>query len=277
MPDPISAAVAGGGAALKIGGSLLSNRANQKGQSDARNTLNADISNLEALRSSDAAMYDPYLKLGTQGAQGLGTYDLMAGVGPAVSYDKEYTDKLGDYQSSPAFQAQNTLGQQVLGRASHARGLDTGRSAANAQGEQTQKLISTDYDKYRGDLAQRYKALQGEYGLRRENNQNRYTQLMDMTKLGQGAANSVTGLNQNYAGKQSADRGGIANSQISSGQSNANMWSGLGSVMSNSLTSGGISSMFGGGAKPYNAGGANFSGNEAFSGAVDNYGDSIYK
>ena len=271
VASAIGASAVIGGVSSYFGGKAKANAAEKNYQLQLANFRQEQQRN-----EANTTRLNPYMDAGTQGLGKVMNYDLMAGVGPDVSYDQEYTNKLGDYQSSPAFQAQNTLDQQALGRASHARGMDTGRSAANAQGELTQKLISTDYDKYRGDLAQRYKALQGEYGLRRENNQNRYKQLMDQVGIGEWGIGQKIGMDTKTGAQQSSNVAGMANSNTAGANATADMFSGIGNAASRGL--GGWSGMSGGagaGGSMFDAGGANFSGNEAFSGAVDNYGDPI--
>jgi len=225
-----------GGAAL-IGGvsSYLGGKAKSAAAEKNYQLQLANFQQEQQRNEANTGRLNPYMDAGAQGLGQAMNYDLMGGVGPDVSYDKEYTDKLKDYESSPAFQAQNTLGQQALGRASHNRGLDTGRSGANAQGELTQKLIATDYDKYRGDLGQRYKALQGEYGLRRENNQNRYKQLMDQVGIGQWGLGQKIGMDTRTGAQQASNTAGMANANTAGAGAKADMFTGIGNAASQGL------------------------------------------
>jgi len=175
--------------------------------------------------------FKPYLEAGYKGLGQAQGFDLMQGVGDQPNWDTEYTNKLGAYEESPAYQAQNMLGQQDLARARSARGLDFGAPAAgaNASAELSQRLRSTDYDKYRSDLGNRYKALQGEYANRRDVNASKYGQLTDLMKAGQGAANSI-----GQAGSQYGQQAGQAfgNMKFSGDSPAANYYAGLGGAAS---------------------------------------------
>jgi len=219
------------GTAAVVGGSMLSANAKTSAVHGA-----SDIAANQQVQ--DQMRYDkqqadiaPYKEFGAQGLGQAQNFDLMGGVGPAVSYDTEYTNKLGDYQTSPAFKAQDNIAQEQLARSSHARGLDTGRNAANAQADVTQRLVATDYDKYRGDLAQRYKALQGEYGLRRENNQNRYKQLMDQVGVGQKALGMQADNNNSFANQSSKNTGNMAGAETTAGNAQGDMWQNIGNAV----------------------------------------------
>jgi hypothetical protein len=107
------------------------------------------------------------------------------------SFDQEYTAKLGDYTSSPAYQAQNALAQEELQRQLMMRGLNYGATGASAGAKLNQQLVASDYDKYRSELANRYNALRGEKA-------NEYGRIMDALKVGQGAASSIGNAGQNY-------------------------------------------------------------------------------
>jgi len=216
-------------------------------------------------QKKDQTMRDRYAPYAEQGAQGLGqmsnyqgqmgNFDLQQGVGPQVSYDAEYTNKLKDYEQSPAFQAQNALAQQDLARQQGARGIYHGASAGNASSELSQKLRATDFDKYRSDLAQRYGALQGEYGQRQNINANKYTQLMDQYKMGQNqagigmnATNALTGVDQGANKMYQDSMSGLASSAMQSGMQKAQYQTGLAQGVGKMLTLGSsqISSMMGG-------------------------------
>jgi hypothetical protein len=194
-------------------------------------------------------------------------YDKLAKpLGEMPSYDQIVTDQMGNYNASPAFNAQNTLGQQALQRQLNARGLNYGATGASAGAELTQKLVASDYDKYRADLTDRYKALQGQYALKRDVNNQGYQSLLDQVKIGQGAANSAgqaagqnaANASQTFAGLGQAQ----ANVAMAQGRNSAQMYSNIGAIpgqaasMANSL---GNSSWFnGGGAEITDPFGTNF-------------------
>jgi len=186
------------------------------------------------------ALFDPYLQAGYKGLGQAQNFDLMQGVGDQPNFDTEYTNKLSAYDESPAYQAQNMLGQQDLARARSARGLDFGAPAAgaNASAELSQRLRSTDYDKYRSDLGNRYKALQGEYANRRDVNASKYSQLTDMIKVGQGAASSTGQAGQNYANQAAGIFATLGNNAQQSANNQSAMWGGLGGASANTASTG---------------------------------------
>lgn len=188
-------------------------------------------------------------------------FDLMKGVGNAPSYDTEYTARLKDYAQSPAYQAQNTLGQQALQRQLNARGLNYGATGASAGAQLSQQLTAADYDKYRGDLAQRYKALQGEYSQKRDINQSEYNRLMDLVKIGQGGATGTTGAATTYGQQASEAFKNIGAANTAAGQAEAGYQSGMAAMpwkLASLATSafgggGGGGGWFGGGGSPLTA------------------------
>lgn len=221
-----------------------------EGAANQRNTLQAALAYQQGLREAAEKRSQPYEQLGVQGAQGLGKFDLMEGVGPQVSYDKEYTNRLKDYEESPAFLAQNSLAQADLERQRQARGLSYGGPAAsaNAKAELGQKLRATDFDKYRGDLAQRYSALTGEYNQRRDINKDKYQRLMDMTKIGWGATSSLNDLGRGYAGLASNTMNGMADTWMTQAKANAGFYGNMmDTAMSGAKAGSGLGGMIGGG------------------------------
>lgn len=259
------AAAIGIGAAATIGSAYMSNQATKKAGTQARDAAaNQMAMDLQRNREGTTRL-QPYMDIGAKGLGQVADFDLLQGVGPEVSYDTEYTNKLGDYETSPAFEAQNAIAQQELGRASHARKFDTGRNAANAQAELKQKLVSTDYDKYRGDLAQRYKALQGEYSLRRENNQNRYKQLMDQVGIGQWGVGNKQNLDAGLGAAQAQQRQATASANNAIGAGTASMWNDIGSAVSSAA--GGMAGGLGKTASAPTAGGTMFDASQGLNGA----------
>ena len=181
----------------------------------------------------------------TRTIQGTGApYDLMKGVGEQPSWEKEYTQQLGKYTESPAYQAQNAIAQQNLQRQLAARGLNYGATGASAGAELSRQLTATDYDKYRQDLASRYAALQGEYGQRRDINAQQYNQLLDLAKIGQGAAGSTGAAGTQYGQQVGQTQGSLANIYQQSGQQAAQNWGDIGKGNTMAVAAG-LSSWFG--------------------------------
>lgn len=153
------------------------------------------------------------------------------------SYDETVTDQLGNYEQSAGYQAQNTLNQQALQRQLNARGLNYGATGASAGAELSQKLTASDYDKYRQDLQQRYQGLSADFSQLMGVNQNEYNRLLDATKIGQGAAASAGQAGNSYAQQASSALQNMANATgqaaMAAGQSQAALWSGLGSASAN--------------------------------------------
>lgn len=187
-----------------------------------------------AMYNQSRADFKPYQDLGTAALPALQQYDQFYGVGDPVSYDKEYTQNLWGYNEDPATAAQKALGQQSLQRQLNARGLNYGATGASAGAELDQKFDVQGYDKYKSQLSDRYKALQGEYSLRRDKATTGYQQLLDQVKIGQGAANSAGAANNQYAtqGTQTLQNLGDtqANLATQSGANQANFYNGLGAL-----------------------------------------------
>lgn len=254
MPDPISAGVGALSTGLGIFGAKKASDA-QKKSADAQlflTRVNQEQLQKEQNRASN--VWDRYAREGSYGLGQLSNFDLMKGVGDQPSYDKEYWDRLDQYESSPAFQAQNQLGQLDLAHQQAARGIRRSASSANASAELSQKLRATDYDKYRQDLAARYAALQGEYGQRRDLNKDQYQQIMDRVKIGTGALQQQQASNLAYNQAKSGNVANASNAINQQGQANAGFWSGLGGTLGGGLMAGqaakglGAGSWFGGNA-----------------------------
>ena len=209
---------------------------------------NVTSSAAEKAQGLQAAMYNqqrtdalPYMAAGYKGLAGLQTFDPQAGVGPQVSYQNEVTNALPNYNADPATVAQKALGQQALQRQLNARGLNYGATGASAGAELNQKYDLTGYDKYKGQLTDRYNALQGEYTQRQANNKTAYQQLLDQVKIGQGASGQAGTAATNYATQ-------AGNSITNAGNADAGFYSGLGNLMGSSVKTGiGLNTLMNGG------------------------------
>jgi len=264
-------------------GAVMGANAQKDSAQQGKDAANANLLEQRRVYDQQRADFDPYLQAGYRGLGQAENFDLMQGVGPAVDYNKEYTDKLGNYKQSEGFTAQNALGQQALQRQLNARGLNYGATGASTGAELEQKLTANDFDKYRTDLSDRYKALQGEYALRRDVNQNQYTKLMDMVKVGQGAAGSV-----GQAGSQYGTQAANAFQNLGQANNGQSAWSGMGAASANTAGAGlkgyqagkdmgwwGGGAGAAGGAMTAGEAGGTFAGNTMLSGMVDNYGAAL--
>ena len=197
----------------------------------------ASLALQEKMYNQSRADFEPYRGLGVATAPKLAGYDQFSGVGGAVNWDTEYTNKLGAYEEDPGTRAAKALGQRGLSQQMQARGLNYGSAGAEAAGELNQKYDVQGYDKYKAQLTDRYKALQGEYSLRRDKASTGYQQLLDQVKIGQGAANSTAGAGTNFANQGTGIFQNLGNSQagasIAQGNNTANMVTGLANIPNN--------------------------------------------
>lgn len=143
------------------------------------------------------------------------------------SYDKEYTQGLGGYEEDAGTRAQRALDTKRLAQQDQQRvGYSTPGASASRAAELGQKYDVSGYDKFKGQLADRYKALQGEFAQKRAMTADRYDQLTQKMNLGLGVTKSLGASGQNFA-----NQAGQALQQ--QGQTQAALWSGLGAASAN--------------------------------------------
>ena len=233
MSSAIAAAV--GGAVV---GGIMSNKASSKASKSARasnqDTLDAQLQMYETGREDFA----PYTNLGQDA---MPTYYKMLGITPTLTDDEQWllaeaakdplsVDQVAlqnakDKQQminnwdgagtapelSPLGQWQLQQGNTALGRADSARGIAGGGSSATRQANLASSVAASDY-------------------------QNSYSRILDALGLGQ---SSAAGASANAAGASSAigTAGALNQANIlDQGQSQANMWSGLGQLPGQAMT-----------------------------------------
>lgn len=148
-------------------------------------------------------------------------------------FQRDYESKLGDYKQSEGYLAQNALGQKALARQLQARGLGSSATAANASAELSQRLIATDFDKFRAEKAAGYQDLMDKLNFGRKLSGDIYHQKTDPFKLAQNAAGMVTNAQTGSTNMQSGALGelskGLAASYGNQGAAEAGMYKSIGS------------------------------------------------
>lgn len=165
-------------------------------------------------------LFDPYYKVGLSALEPLTNFGNVV----APSYDKIVYDPMQswNYQQSPSYQAKYTLGMEELNKQLQARGLASSGVGANRAADLSRRITSEDYGNER---AYRLAELQKRYTGRYSEYTDRYNKLLDMVKIGQGAAGSLGQAGNQYAS-------GVSNSALTSGANQASYYSGLpGAVM----------------------------------------------
>jgi len=220
-------------------------------QTDAANTqaaatryaTDANLKLQKEMYDQQRADFEPFLGLGTAAVKDMDSFDLMAGLGSAPNYDELVTDQLSNYEEDPATAAMKSLGADRLARERAARvGYSSPGADANAQSELGMKYDITGYDKYKQELSDRYKAKQGEFSQRRDINQNKYNQILDKIKVGQGAASSTGQASNTYAGNAGNAfnqlGAGLSTAAGNAGAAQAGLWSGLGAQSASAASTG---------------------------------------
>jgi len=206
-------------------------------------------------------MMSPYGKIGAQGlAQMYGTdveytdpltgeKTTMAGQGgdfnlmqdpytgqimQLPSYEKEYTQALGGYEEDPATRAQRALDTKRMAQQEQQRvGYSTPGASAARSAELGQKYDVQGYDKFKAQLADRYKALQGEFAAKRAMTADKYDQLTQKMNLGLGVTKQLGSAGQNFASQALTGAQQTAQAATAAGQAQAGLWSGLGAASAN--------------------------------------------
>ncbi len=229
----------------------------------------------------------PYMDIGKQGAEMLP--DTIPPYGDAATYAQQIGEmegpnlpqlNLGDFSyqfdpNDPTYQYRQQEMQKTIDQAAAARGGYNSRAAINALSEgnmaltadesyqQFQRALGTygantqaDLSQYSADYGRAtdlYNAERGNltdlYNMATQMGMADYNQVIDMLKIGQGAASTAGMGAQNYGNQGSAVYGNLANVQNQLGIAEAASWSnfvtGLGNSFSPSNVFGGAGSMGG--------------------------------
>lgn len=174
----------------------------------------------------------------------------------------ELTDKVplstvaGGYNmgESPAAQYQLTQGTKSLNRQLSARGLLGSGNASQRLAELSSGIAANDYNQ-------------------------QYSRLLDQVKIGTGASAAAGASSSTLSNAIGQNSAAVQQNNTQAGAARASLYSGIGGSGVSAVNTGinayrsGLFNSAGG--TTYDAGGANFAGNAAGSGAVDNYGDPV--
>jgi hypothetical protein len=155
---------------------------------------------------------EPFYNLGVSNIDALNAADPTGGAG-------KYTDALGSYGTNFKFDATNPAYTQQLAETTRlndqnlaARGMYNSRAGLNLQDQSARNLTATEFDK---QYSRGYTNLMDMFNMTSKTGATNYAKLLDMVKIGSGASSA-------------AGQGSLA-----SGQSEANLWSGLGAMPTN--------------------------------------------
>ena len=266
MSDPITATAAAGASVL---GGYFSAEAQKDAAETAANaqtaSTNAQIAEAQRQYNLNRQDFSPYMAAGYQGLAGLTgqtqyytdpttgkitTYqgdqvnrlaDPFSGEQMSLpSYSSMVTDQLANYSNDPQVTAQKALAQKELARQQAARGLSSSATAGNAQAELGMKYDTTGYDRYQQQLQNAYSNAMSEFGTKYGINSDKIADLQNLTKIGQGAAGSISasGANTTSAINQALQAQGSqsAASALQSGAASASLYSGLGNIIPSALS-----------------------------------------
>lgn len=156
------------------------------------------------------------------------------------SYSSMVTDQLANYSNDPQVAAQKALAQKELARQQAARGLSSSATSANAAAELGMKYDVSGYDRYQQQLQNSYSNALSEFGTKYGVNSDKISDLQNLTKIGQGAAGSISasGANTTSAINQALQAQGsqAAASALQSGATQASLYSGLGNLVPSALS-----------------------------------------
>lgn len=156
------------------------------------------------------------------------------------SYSSMVTDQLANYSNDPQVAAQKALAQKELARQQAARGLSSSATSANAAAELGMKYDVSGYDRYQQQLQNSYSNALSEFGTKYGVNSDKISDLQNLTKIGQGAAGSISasGANTTSAINQALQAQGsqAAASALQSGATQSSLYSGLGNLVPSALS-----------------------------------------
>ena len=156
------------------------------------------------------------------------------------SYAEMVSSQLSDYSNDPSVTAQKALAQKELARQQAARGLSSSATSANAAAELGMKYDVSGYDRYQQQLQNSYANALSEFGTKYGINSDKIADLQNLTKIGQGAAGSISasGANTTSAINQALQAQGSqsAASALQAGATQASLYSGLGNLVPSALS-----------------------------------------
>lgn len=156
--------------------------------------------------------YEPFYNLGVSNIPGLNAADPTGGSGEFIDQLKNYGTNFQFDYNNPAYTQQLAETTRLNDQNLAARGMYNSRAALNLQDQSQRNLVGTEFDK---QYSRGYGNLTDLFGMTNTNAGTQYNKLLDMVKIGAGSAGS-------------AGQGALA-----SGQSSANLWSGLGAMPMN--------------------------------------------
>ncbi len=185
----------------------------------------ADAIENAAARSSDTQLmiyndqrkrWEPYEEIGKGALPGLKKFGTDY---PTPSFEDTVSKPMDawDYEQSPAYKAKYTLGMEELNKQLQARGLAPSGVGATRAADLARRLTAEDYakerDYRRGTLVDVYKG-------RLSENMDRYNKILDLIKVGQGAAGELGRAGNIYAGE-------VGKNTMAAGNAQADFYSGL--------------------------------------------------
>lgn len=208
----VAAAVVGG-AVIGAGASYLA----ADKSADAIESASARVSDTESyIYERNRELFEPFYKVGVDALPGLTGYDAAH---PLPSFEETVQKPMEDwdYTQSPAYKAKYGLASEELNNQLQARGLTPSAIGANRATDLSRRMTAEDYGNERayrtGLLTDRFKA-------DRADNTDRYNRLLDMVRVGQGAAGSLGSAGNQYAS-------GVGQATMAAGEARAGFYAGL--------------------------------------------------
>lgn len=241
------------GAAVSIGGSIMSSNASKKAASQEAAAADSANATQLAMYNQTRADHIPYLGAGTSANNQLAYLMGITPTDPNAGADESATDKadfnpmagvntsigasgslskpfsMSDFTADPGYQFRLDQGQKALERSAAAKGGLMSGAALKA---------TTNFAQ--GTAAQEYGAAYDRYNT---NQDKLYSRLAGISNSGQGAANTVGQLGQNTANQIGNNTTSAGSAQAAGTVGSANAWStGLGQIGQSFMPQNGFSS-----------------------------------
>jgi hypothetical protein len=203
----VGGAIIGGGASIWAAGK----------SADAVGDAAAKSSDTQLMIYNDQKRrWEPYETVGKEALPGLKGFDAAH---PYPSFEETVSQPMEgwDYTQSPAYKAKYTLGMEELNKQLQARGLAPSGVGATRAADLSRRLTAEDYakerDYRRGNLTDIYNS-------RLAANQDKYSKILDMIKIGTGASSSAGAAGNQYATA-------VGKNTMAAGEADADYYSGL--------------------------------------------------
>jgi hypothetical protein len=213
-------------------GGLLGYNAQQNSIDAAKDTSKDSIAFQKYMYDQAVNNYAPFRQLGLDNISALNSASATGDSGKYISELESLGKNFTFDATDPAYTQKMKLATEANDKALASRGMYNSRAGLNLQDETTRNIQASEYDK---QFNRKYGTISDLFNMTNKNAATDYSKLLDMVKIGSGAASSAGSAATNLGSSVASTYGQLANNELQSGQSTASLFSGLGAQPLNYL------------------------------------------